>query len=48
MNGVQGPTRMPRSGEQKDAEDKPFMNTTSWAREACTRWFSTITLQMIR
>jgi len=38
-------TRMSRSGEQKDGEEKPFMSRTSWAREASTGWFSTITLQ---
>jgi len=48
MKGAQGPTRMSRSGEQKDGEDKLFMDTTSWAREASTRWFSTITLPRIR
>jgi hypothetical protein len=45
MRGAQGPTRMSRSGEQKDGEDKPFMSGTNWAREASTGWFSTITLQ---
>jgi len=29
MKGVQGPIRMSRSGEQKDSEDKPFMETTN-------------------
>jgi len=47
MKGAQGPTRMSSSGEQKDGEDNPFMDTTSWAREASTRWFSTMTLQLI-